>query len=100
MGDPTTAIALCGISGALVSIFNCAYVLRLVQINLGEILACFLQQFFRAILYALPTILSLALIGENILSAVIAICSGFVFLLLEIKPILYSLQAIGKGGAE
>lgn len=100
IGDPTMAIALCGISGALVSIFNCAYVLRLVQINLGEILACFLRQFFHAIPYTVPTIVSLALIGQNMISTVIAICSGCVFLLLEMKPILHALQTIGKDSVD
>lgn len=99
-GDPATAVALYGISGALASIFNCAYVLRLVEIHPGEILACFLRQFFHAVPYAVPTIISLAIIGQNMVSAVIAICSGCVFLLLEIKPILRSLRAIGTEDAE
>lgn len=96
MGDSTLAIALCGISGALVSIFNCAYVLRLVGVSLREILSCIVSQIFHALLYTVPTLLSLMITGQNMISAVVAILSGCVFLLLETKPILQSFQSIEK----
>jgi O-antigen/teichoic acid export membrane protein len=99
IGDPALTIVFCGISGALVSIFNCAYVLRLVQISLREILTCIVRQFFHALLYTLPTLFSLAVIGQNMTSAVVAVLSGCVFLLIETRPILHSLQAIGKDEA-
>lgn len=95
-GAPALAISLCGISGALVSVFNCAYVLRLVGIGLEEILSSIVRQFLHALFYAIPTLISLALIGQNMFSAVVAILSGCVFLLLEMKPILHSLQTIGN----
>lgn len=98
-GDPALTIAFCGVSGALVSIFNCAYVLRLVQIDLRDILACLVRQFLHALAYTVPTVISLLLIGQNMISAVIAILSGCVFLLLEAKPILRSLQTIGRNEA-
>lgn len=94
IGNPALTIALCGVSGALVSIFNCAYVLQLVGMHLGEILSCIVQQVFHALLYTLPTLISLAITGQNIISAVVAILSGCVFLLLEMKSILLSLQTI------
>lgn len=96
-GDPALAVALYGVSAALVSLFNCAYVLRLVQASLREILDCVVRQLLHALLYAIPTLVSLALSGQNMLSASVAILSGCVFLLLETKPIVRSLQAIGKG---
>lgn len=97
--DAALAIAFCGVSGALMSVFNCAYVLRLVQVSLGEILACFARQLLHALLYAVPTLISLALIGQTILSAAVAVLSGCVFLLLEAKSILHSFQTIGRGDA-
>ena len=99
IGDPAITIALCGVSGALVSIFNCAYVLQLVGMHLGEILSCIARQIFHALLYTVPTFISLSITGQNIISAIVAILSGCVFLLLETKPILRSLQAIGKDEA-
>lgn len=96
MGDPALAIALCGVSGAVVSVFNCAYVLRLVGVGLGEILSAILRQFLHALLYAVPALISLAVSGQNMISAAVAVLSGCVFLLLELGPILRSLRTIGK----
>ncbi|MDE6455814.1 MAG: oligosaccharide flippase family protein, partial [Dysosmobacter sp.] len=93
---PLAAIALCSLSGAAVSGFKCAYILHLAGVHPGETFSCFVQQLLHAILYAIPTLISLALIGQNMFSAVVAILSGCVFLLLEMKPILHSLQTIGN----
>lgn len=94
--NPLAAIALCSLSGAAVSGFKCAYILHLAGVHPGETFSCFVRQLLHALLYAIPTLISLALIGQNMFSAVVAILSGCVFLLLEMKPILHSLQTIGN----
>jgi len=97
-GDPALAIAFCGVSGAIISVFNCAYAMRQVGVGLGAVLACFARQLLHASAYTVPTVISLLFIGQNMISAAVAILSGCVFLLLETKPILRSLQTIGKDG--
>lgn len=93
---PLSAIALCSVSGALVAAFKCAYILRLAEVKTVEIISCYVRQLLHTLPYAAPTLISLAVSGQNMFSAVIAILSGCVFLALESKPILRSLQTIGK----
>lgn len=96
LGDPVLSVAFCCISGMLVSMFKCAYILLLVRVRPVEILGCYARQIFHALLYAVPTLISLIVSGQNMISASVAILSGCVFLLLELRPILRSLRTIGK----
>ena len=92
IGSDYTAIALCGISGAAISLVGCIYVLRLSGVSAGASFTALIKQVFRTLPFMVPTLIVQLLGYKGWISAAAAVLSGCVFLLVEGRAILALLK--------
>lgn len=97
LGDHMVAIALFGIQSAIMSLLCCCYAMNQVDISVGRVLLYIIQQVFHSLLYVIPIIPVLILVGNGIWSVSVAVLSGCAFLLLEGKTILRTLRKNDSG---
>lgn len=90
------AVLLCGITGAIISLAGCIYVLKLVDVSGNRLLIIIVKQLFRTLPYLLPTIILLALNAKGMLCVCISILSGCAFLIIESKTVFSLMKLQSK----